>query len=92
MTEHGVRLVGVLFPPAVTVERDNGGMLRIGTIVLNVKDGGRAAQFWSQALGYAYRDGGHDQDTTPVLLPQPPAETAGPAHPPSAPLGDRRPE
>ena len=48
-------------------------MLRIGTIVLNVKDGGRAAQFWSQALGYAYRDDGHDQDTTPVLLPQPPA-------------------
>jgi hypothetical protein len=30
----------------------------------------RASQFWSQALGYAYRDGGYRQDTTPVLLPQ----------------------
>jgi catechol 2,3-dioxygenase-like lactoylglutathione lyase family enzyme len=46
-------------------------MLRIGTIVLNVKDARRASQFWSQALGYAYRDGGYRQDTTPVLLPQP---------------------
>jgi catechol 2,3-dioxygenase-like lactoylglutathione lyase family enzyme len=46
-------------------------MLRLGTIVLNVKDAQRASQFWSQALGYAYRDGGYRQDTTPVLLPQP---------------------
>jgi catechol 2,3-dioxygenase-like lactoylglutathione lyase family enzyme len=48
-------------------------MLRIGTIVLNVKDAGRASRFWSQALGYASRDGGHDQGATPVLLPQPSA-------------------
>ena len=46
-------------------------MLRLGTIVLNVKDARRASQFWSQALGYAYRDGDYSQDTTPVLLPQP---------------------
>lgn len=46
-------------------------MLRVGTIVLNVKDARRASQFWSQALGYAYRDGGYSEETTPVLLPQP---------------------
>jgi catechol 2,3-dioxygenase-like lactoylglutathione lyase family enzyme len=46
-------------------------MLRLGTIVLNVKDARRASQFWSQALGYAYRDGAYSQDTTPVLLPPP---------------------
>ena len=38
--------------------------------MLNVKDARRASQFWSQALGYSYRDGGYSQDTTPVLLPQ----------------------
>jgi catechol 2,3-dioxygenase-like lactoylglutathione lyase family enzyme len=48
-------------------------MLRVGTIVLNAKDARRASQFWSQALGYAYRDGGDNQDTTPVLLPNPTA-------------------
>ena len=47
-------------------------MLRIGTIVLHVKDAGRASQFWSEALGYAQRDGGHP-DATPVLLPRPSA-------------------
>lgn len=45
-------------------------MLRIGTIVLNVKDARRAAQFWHQALRYAYQDGGYREDATPVLLPQ----------------------
>lgn len=44
-------------------------MLRIGAIVLNVKDARRASQFWSQALGYAYRDGGYHADATPVLRP-----------------------
>jgi catechol 2,3-dioxygenase-like lactoylglutathione lyase family enzyme len=44
-------------------------MLRVGSIVLNVKDARRAARFWSQALGYAYRDGGYSEETTPVLLP-----------------------
>lgn len=42
----------------------------MGTLVLNVKDARRASQFWSQALGYAYQDGGYSEDTTPVLLPQ----------------------
>jgi catechol 2,3-dioxygenase-like lactoylglutathione lyase family enzyme len=51
-------------------------MLRLGTIVLNVKDARRASQFWSQALGYAYRDGGYNQETTPVLLPRPSAAVA----------------
>ena len=46
-------------------------MLRLGTVVLTVKDARRAAQFWSQALGYAYRDGGYREDTTPVLFPFP---------------------
>lgn len=44
-------------------------MLRIGTIVLNVKDAQRASQFWHQALGYTYRDGGYSEGATPVLLP-----------------------
>jgi catechol 2,3-dioxygenase-like lactoylglutathione lyase family enzyme len=43
----------------------------MGTLVLNVKDARRVSQFWSQALGYAYRDGGYREDTTPVLLPEP---------------------
>src|SRR5579859_7016893 len=51
-------------------------MLRIGTIVLNVKDARRASRFWSEALGYAYQDGDYLQDTTPVLLPQPAAAAA----------------
>ena len=49
-------------------------MLRIGTVVLNVKDARRASQFWSQALGYAYWGGGYSEDATPVLLP--PSEAA----------------
>ena len=51
-------------------------MLRIGTIVLNVKDARQASQFWSRALGYPYRDGDYNQDTTPVLLPPPAAAAA----------------
>jgi catechol 2,3-dioxygenase-like lactoylglutathione lyase family enzyme len=45
-------------------------MLRIGTVVLNVKDARRASEFWSRALGYAYQDGGYPENTTPVLLPR----------------------
>ncbi len=45
-------------------------MLRVGTIVLTVKDARRASRFWSQALAYDYRDGGYREDTTPVLLPR----------------------
>jgi catechol 2,3-dioxygenase-like lactoylglutathione lyase family enzyme len=44
-------------------------MLRVGTVVLNVKDARRASQFWSQALGYTYQDGGYSEDAAPVLLP-----------------------
>ena len=45
-------------------------MLSVGSIVLNVKDARRASQFWSQALGYPYRDGGYSEETSPVLLPR----------------------
>jgi catechol 2,3-dioxygenase-like lactoylglutathione lyase family enzyme len=51
-------------------------MLRLGTIILNVKDARRASQFWSAALGYAYRGGGYREDSTPVLLPPRPAAVA----------------
>ncbi len=44
-------------------------MVRIGAVVMTVKDARRASQFWSQALGYAYRDGAYRDDSTPVLLP-----------------------
>jgi catechol 2,3-dioxygenase-like lactoylglutathione lyase family enzyme len=51
-------------------------MLRLGTIVLNVKDARRASQFWSQALGYSYWDGSDNPDSTPVLLPRQAAAVA----------------
>ena len=51
-------------------------MLRLGTIILNVKDARRASQFWSEALGYGYRDGGYSENSTPVLLPPRPATVA----------------
>lgn len=44
--------------------------------MLNVKDARRAAQFWHQALGYSYRDGGSTGDATPVLLPPSATPTA----------------
>jgi catechol 2,3-dioxygenase-like lactoylglutathione lyase family enzyme len=40
-------------------------MVRIGTIVLNVKNQRRASEFWSQALGYKRRD-----DVSDVLVPE----------------------
>ena len=51
-------------------------MLRVGTIVLNVRDARRASSFWSQALGYARRDSGDNPDSTPVLLPRQAAAVA----------------
>lgn len=56
--------------PGLAGLAENGWMLRVGTIVLNVKDARRAAQFWHQALEYAYQGGGYREDATPVLLPQ----------------------
>ena len=44
-------------------------MLRVGSIVLNVEDARRASRFWSQALGYTYRDGGYSEENTPVRFP-----------------------
>jgi hypothetical protein len=55
--------------PLTAAGRDTDEMVRIGAVVRNVKDARRASQFWSQALGYAYRDGAYSDDTTPVLLP-----------------------
>ena len=40
-------------------------MVRIGSVVLNVTDAGRAAAFWRNALGYVRRAGGHEG----VLVP-----------------------
>ena len=37
---------------------------------MNVKDAGLASRFWSEVLGYAYRDGGYSGDVTPVLVPR----------------------
>lgn len=50
-------------------------MLRIGTMVMNVKDARRASEFWSRALGYAYRRGEYRENETPILDP---ADRAGP--------------
>jgi predicted enzyme related to lactoylglutathione lyase len=48
-------------------------MVRIGAIVMKVQGARRASEFWSQALGFAYRDGGYSDDGTPVLIPPDPA-------------------
>lgn len=44
-------------------------MVRIGTVVMNVKGARRASEFWSRALGYAYRHGGYSEQETPILDP-----------------------
>jgi catechol 2,3-dioxygenase-like lactoylglutathione lyase family enzyme len=43
-------------------------MLHIGTVVVGVQDMGRAADFWTRALGYVVRDGQVEDDWT-VLSP-----------------------
>lgn len=60
-------------------------MVRIGTLVINVKDARRAAEFWRQALGYAYRDGGYSDDESPVLVADVPLAPRGEAAPALAP-------
>ena len=40
-------------------------MARIGSVVLNVTDIGRAAAFWRGALGYVPRVGGHEGTLVP---------------------------
>lgn len=37
---------------ACTLVCDTAGMIRIGSVVMNVSDTGRASEFWRQALGY----------------------------------------
>lgn len=44
-------------------------MLNIGTVVIGVANVQRAADFWTQVLGYVPRDGRVDDDFT-VLVPQ----------------------
>ena len=43
-------------------------MLKIGTVVVNVSDSRRAAEFWSKALGYAVRGGSIPENESVVLL------------------------
>jgi len=42
-------------------------MVRIGTVVMNVRDARRASGFWRDALGYSYLDD-YDDNSTPVLV------------------------
>ena len=43
-------------------------MLRVGSVVLNVSDMSRAAEFWSRALGYGVRGGVVREDESAVLV------------------------
>jgi catechol 2,3-dioxygenase-like lactoylglutathione lyase family enzyme len=45
-------------------------MVRIGTVVLHVTDVRRAAQFWTDALGYEVLNSPVNDDETPVLAPR----------------------
>ena len=44
-------------------------MLRIGSIIINVSDMNRAAEFWGMALGYGIRGRSVNDDESPVLVP-----------------------
>ena len=44
-------------------------MLRIGSIIINVSDTSRAAEFWKAALGYGVRGGAVCEDESTVLRP-----------------------
>ena len=46
-----------------------GVVLRIGSIIINVADMNRAAEFWGTALGYGIRGGGVNEDESTVLVP-----------------------
>ena len=46
----------------------NGNVLRIGTIVVNVSDRSRAAEFWGKALDYEIRGGRVTEDESAVLI------------------------
>jgi catechol 2,3-dioxygenase-like lactoylglutathione lyase family enzyme len=43
-------------------------VLRIGSIIINVSDMSRAAEFWSMALGYGIRGGSVNEDESTVLV------------------------
>ena len=44
-------------------------VLRIGSIIINVADMNRAAEFWGTALGYGIRGGSVNEDESTVLVP-----------------------
>ena len=44
-------------------------MLRIGSIIINVSDTSRAAEFWKAVLGYTVRGGAVPKDESTVLRP-----------------------
>ncbi len=44
-------------------------VLRIGSIIINVSDMNRAAEFWGMALGYGIRGRSVNDDELPVLVP-----------------------
>ena len=46
-----------------------GAVLRIGSIIINVSDMSRAAEFWRAALGYGIRGGSVNEDESTVLVP-----------------------
>src|SRR5262249_15758109 len=57
-------------------------MARIGSVVLNVTDIGRAATFWRSALGYKFRESGNPGALVPHPLDSPglvPEHGEGPA-------------
>ena len=44
-------------------------MLRIGSVIVNVSDMSRAAEFWRAALGFGIRGGSVLEDESTVLVP-----------------------
>jgi catechol 2,3-dioxygenase-like lactoylglutathione lyase family enzyme len=51
------------------VDRQTGVVLRIGSIIINVSDMEKAAEFWRTALGYTIRGGGVSENASTVLKP-----------------------
>ncbi|GLY15976.1 hypothetical protein Kisp01_29910 [Kineosporia sp. NBRC 101677] len=48
---------------------DDLGDLRVGAVVINTRDMGRAVRFWMRALGYRLRDSDIDPDFTVLVHP-----------------------
>jgi catechol 2,3-dioxygenase-like lactoylglutathione lyase family enzyme len=52
-----------------TLDWQTGVVLRIGSIIINVSDTSRAAEFWKAALGYTVHGGTVPKDESTVLRP-----------------------